>query len=79
MSFLYGVLGVIAAQVLFAGGFLLGWKAREHTGKVTAEQLTPAQKQQLRDERDAWQALHNYGVEDAYNLHPEDREGGSPK
>ena len=46
---------------------------------MTAEQLTPAQKQQLRDERDAWQALHNYGVEDAYNLHPEDREGGSPK
>ena len=56
-----------------------GWKIREHTGKVTAERLTPAQKQQLQDERDAWQALHNYGVEDAYNLHPEDREGGSPK
>lgn len=79
MEFLLGFVGAFAFFLLFGTGVFCGWKAREHTGKATAEQLTPAQKQQLQDERDAWQALHNYGVEDAYNLHPEDREGGSPK
>lgn len=78
MEFLLGFAGAFAFFLLFGAGVFCGWKVREHTGKVTAEQLTPAQKQQLRDERDAWQALHNYGVEDAYNLHPEDREGGRP-
>ena len=54
MEFLLGFAGAFACFLLFGAGVFCGWKVREHTGKVTAEQLTPAQKQQLQDERDAW-------------------------
>ena len=79
MEFLLRLAGAFACFLHCGAGVFWGGQARAQTGKVTAEQLTPAQKQQLRAERDAWQALHNYGVEDAYNLHPEDRDGGDPK
>ena len=74
MEFLLGFLGAILAMSLFAGGVALGcWlKEKEFTRrqKVTAEQLTEAQKRRLREEEEAWSALHNYSVEDAYNMAP---------
>ena len=47
MSFLYGVLGVIAVQVLFAGGFLLGWMARKSYYRPKAPDMTNSEKQKL--------------------------------
>lgn len=79
MEFLLGFAGALVFCLLFGSGCFCGWKARERVGTATADPLTPEQKQQMREERDAWQALHNYGVADAYNLRPKDLEGGSPK
>lgn len=74
MEFLLGFLGAILAMSLFAGGVALGcWRKEKEFArrqKVTAEQLTEAQKRRLREEEEAWSALHNYSVEDAYNMAP---------
>ena len=74
MEFILGFLGAILAMSLFAGGVALGCWLKEkefaRRQKVTAEQLTEAQKRRLREEEEAWSALHNYSVEDAYNMAP---------
>ena len=75
MEFILGFLGALLAVGLFVAGMCLGWRVRqwsyEHTQKSTAEQLTEEQKRRAREEQEAWMALHNYSVEDAYNLRPE--------
>ena len=74
MEFVLGFLGALLAVGLFAGGAILGWrgneKFRDQTQRVTAEQLTEAEKRRLREEQEAWTALHNYSVEDAYGIYP---------
>lgn len=74
MEFLIGFIAGLSVLVVFLAGAILGWKlkGRENAGRatVTAPELTETQKQQLREERAAWQALHNYGVEEAYNYPP---------
>lgn len=79
MEFLIGFIAGLCVLAVFLGGAALGWKAKERdTGQratVTAPELTETQKQQLQDEREAWQALHNYGVEEAYNYPPPVKEG----
>lgn len=74
MEFLIGFMAGLSVLAVFLGGALVGWKAKErdakHHATVTADELTESQKQQLRDEREAWQALHNYGVEEAYDYPP---------
>ena len=74
MEFLLGFLGAILAMSLFAGGVALGCWLKEkefaRRQKVTAEQLTEHEKRRLREEQEAWSALHNYSVEDAYNMAP---------
>lgn len=79
IEFLIGMIAGLCILAVFLGGAFLGWKAkaRETASRVTATapELTEAQKQQLRDEREAWNALHNYGVEEAYNYPPPAKEG----
>ena len=74
MEFLLGFLGAVLAVALFGLGMYAEWKLRERAcerqQKVTAEQLTEEQKRMLREEQEAWKALHNYSVEDAYNIYP---------
>lgn len=73
MEFLLGFLGAVLAMSLFAAGMALEWKLKEQEfarrQQVTAEQLTEAQKRRVVEEQEAWMALHNYSVEDAYNIH----------
>lgn len=79
MQFFVGFIAGLCVLVVFAFGALLGWKARgrdaKRTATVTAAELTETQKQQLREEQEAWKALHNYGVEEAYAYPPPAKEG----
>ena len=74
MEFLLGFLGALLAMGLFIGGVALGCWLKEQEfarrQKVTAEQLTESQRRRLQEEQEAWSALHNYSVEDAYNMAP---------
>ena len=74
MEFLMGFLGALLAVGLFVAGTCIGWTLKgQHfaqTQKVTAEALTEAQKQRVREEQEAWMALHNYSVDDAYGVRP---------
>ena len=73
MEFLFGFLGAMLAVCLLLGGVALGWVLREKMlakeRQITAGQLTEAQKRRVVEEQEAWMALHNYSVEDAYNVH----------
>ena len=73
MEFLIGFLGAIIAVALFilgiVAGYVLRGKEYEKTQRVTAEQLSEAQRRRLQEEQEAWTALHNYNVEDAYAMH----------
>lgn len=81
MEFLLGFLGAILAVGLFVTGAVLGWRCKERdfarNQQATAEKLTEAEKRRIKEEQEAWTALHNYSVEDAYNLNP--RENTSDK
>lgn len=72
MEFVIGFLGALVALALFGAGTLLGWKLNESltasAQKVTAEVLTEKQKQAVKDEQEAWMALHNYSAEIAYGM-----------
>jgi hypothetical protein len=74
MEFLFGFLGAVIAVCLLLGGVALGWVLREKMfakeRQITAGQLTEAEKRRLREEQEAWTALHNYSVEDAYGIYP---------
>lgn len=79
MEFLIGFTGAILAMVIFVSGVVVGWKLKklhdQATVRVTAEELTEVQKQQVREEREAWNSLHSYSMEDAYGIkikRPED-------
>lgn len=81
MSFLYGVLGVIAVQALIAGGFFLGWKVRKNYYKPKTPDMTAIEKQKLEDmkaQQEAWRAMQDYSVETAYGLNT-DLLGGESK
>lgn len=71
MEFLLGAAGALLCMVLLGAGAVCGWQARKHTAAVTAEPLTEQQKQRLREEQEAWSALHHYSVDDAYGICPE--------
>lgn len=72
MEFLFGFFGAIFGIVLLAGGFAAGWKVRktyaEHVEEVVAKELSDAEKQQLIDEQEAFSALQNYSVAQAYGI-----------
>ena len=74
MEFLFGFLGAMLAVCLLLGGVALGWVLRgkmlAKERQITANQLTEAEKRRLREEQEAWTALHNYSVEDAYGIYP---------
>ena len=74
MEFLLGFLGAILAVGLFVAGAVLGWRCKEkdfaRNQQATAEKLTEAEKRRLKEEQEAWTALHNYSVEDAYGIYP---------
>jgi ubiquinone biosynthesis protein UbiJ len=77
MEFLYGFLGALACLLMISGGVMIGWslKTRDYARnqRVTAEALTEKQKQALKEEHEAWLCMQNYSVEDAYDLHPNDK------
>lgn len=72
MEIVLSLLGVILAIGLFLAGMAVEWKLKEteyaRRQQTTAEQLTEAEKTRLKEEREAWQSLHNYSVEDAYGI-----------
>ena len=74
MEFVLGFAGAFAFFLLFGAGVFCGWTVREHTGKVTAEQLTPEQRRQLQEEREALDALHSYNMDTAYGTPPHRKE-----
>ena len=68
MDFVIGFLGFVLAGLLFGAGALTGWKVHGRIYRATAESLTQPQKQQLKEEQEAWTCLHNYNVDDAYGV-----------
>lgn len=78
MEFLFGFLGAVAAMLLFFTGVFAGWKLRklddDRAHPVTAEQLTPEQRRQLQEEREALDALHSYNMDTAYGTPPHRKE-----
>jgi hypothetical protein len=72
MEFVIGFLGALVALALIGAGAVLGWTLHNRFGvaeqKVTAEALTEKQKQHLKEEEEAWAALHNYSPEIAYGM-----------
>lgn len=81
MELIIGFLGAFLAVGLFVTGVVVGWKMKTYdvakTQKVTAEALTVEQKQRLKDEREAWNFLHNYSADDAYGLNNKKPEGSA--
>ena len=75
MEFILGMAGAFLCVALFIFGMVLGWYlSGKYSRRVTAESLTEAEKRRLRDEAEAWTCLHNYSVEDAYQIHPGSKE-----
>lgn len=75
MEFLLGMAGAVLCLALYALGVLTGWRLSEkYNRRVTAEKLTEAQERELRAEAEAWKCLHNYSVEDAYQIQPRSEE-----
>lgn len=70
MEFVIGFAGMLFCTLLLGGGVVIGWKLKvadtNRTQRVTADQLTEKQRQQLIEEQQAWRELHNYNVETAY-------------
>ncbi len=73
MEFIYGALGVILALLLFSAGVFTGWRVKEclvqAARKSYAEELTEKEREQLREEQEAFANLMNYNVDMAYGLH----------
>ena len=75
MEFILGIAGAVLAFTLLFLGMFLGWRACEKfSRRVTAEKLTEAQERELRAEAEAWRSLHNYSMEDAYQIQPRSKE-----
>ncbi|MDY5509520.1 hypothetical protein [Dysosmobacter sp.] len=72
MYFLIGFLGAVLGGLLFSGGFAVGWKVHtiyvERTNEVVAKELSEAEKRRIQEEQEAFSALQNYSVEQAYGL-----------
>ena len=72
MDILIGLCGALLAIALLGVGVFAGWKLKsyevKHRQTVTAEALTAEQQRLVREEQEAWMALHNYNAADAYNL-----------
>lgn len=69
MEIFIGFIVAFVTVLLLFGGIALGWYLRGKYGHhVTAEALTESQRQRIRDEEQAWHCLHNYSVEDAYQM-----------
>ena len=75
MEFILGIVGAMLAVALFSLGVFLGWRfCEKFNRRVTAEKLTEEQQRQLKAEAEAWKQLHNYSVEDAYQIQPRSKE-----
>ena len=75
MEFILGMAGAFLCVALFFLGAVLGWYAAgKYSRRVTADALTEEERRRLRDEAEAWQSLHNYSVEDAYQIKPGSKE-----
>lgn len=78
---IYGFIGALLVVVLLGSGVVVGWKLKSidiaRTQRVTAEALTVEQQTQLREEREAWNFLHNYNAADAYGLNTKKPEGSA--
>jgi hypothetical protein len=75
MEFLMGIAGAVLAFALFFLGVCLGWHfCEKYSRRVTAEKLTEEQERELRAEAEAWKCLHNYSVEDAYQIQHRSKE-----
>lgn len=68
----YGACGVIAVLMLLCIGAVLGWKLRGtydlHTRRIAEDTRTEAQKQQFREEQEAFESMMSYNVDMAYGL-----------
>lgn len=84
MDFLFGFLGALLGVLLLSGGVAAGWYVRgiytEHTKEVLAQELSEAEKRRLQEEQEAFSALQNYSVEQAYGIRgKEDFPGGDKR
>lgn len=72
MEVLLGFFGAVLAGVLFFSGVWVGCRLKDREFErrqiVTAEQLSEIQKRRVLEEQEAWRHLHNYSVEDAYEI-----------
>lgn len=69
---IYGAAGVLAVLLLLIIGAFVGWKLRlafeKHSRRVVAEEMTEEQKRQFLADQEAFDAMVNYNVEQAYDL-----------
>ena len=72
MEFLLGFAGAFVLLLLTGGSFLLGWKAKERESKkryaVTADPVSEAKRQELKEQQAAFNDLQNYSLETAYGM-----------
>jgi len=71
-SFFYGVLGMLFALLLFAGGVALGWRLHikyiEKTAAAMRVELSEQEKRRQQEESRAFHQLTNYSPEMAYGI-----------
>ena len=74
MSFLLGMAGALLCVALACLGFYFGWRTYPRFHKVESPALTQEERQKLMEQQEAFRALMNYSVEDAYGMNttPED-------
>lgn len=74
MSFLLGMAGALLCVALVGLGFYFGWQMYPRLHRAEAPALSQEERQKLMDQQEAFKALMNYSVEDAYGMNttPED-------
>lgn len=68
MEFLMGAVGALVCMAFAMGGFCAAWRLYPRLHTAAPEALTTEQRQQLKEQQEAFQTLLNYSVEDAYGM-----------
>lgn len=76
-AFVFGAVGALAVLLLFIGGAIMGWKARETYTKhldslrpaaPELQQPSPEELKQFMEDQEAFSAMLHYSPERAYGL-----------
>lgn len=68
MTFLIGMAGALLCAALTALGFYSGWRLYPRFHRAEAPAITQEERRKLLDQQEAFKALMNYSVEDAYGM-----------